>query len=160
MATRIRVPLLLDVVLVSEPSEIRALDDEPLIDRRFIPRGPLLNRLIVERIRRWFEIEDRLLPSLLPRADKDRAKEVTRTWALPFRRRQGDCSIPHTRPTAQAGIQRCLSTVFGMDFCQCKSSGRQLGDCAALSIFCASEPSRTAGRCTQPQSGRTELCMR
>src|SRR6266536_1161015 len=74
MATRIRVPWVLDVVLVSEPSEIRALDDEPLIDRRFIPRGPLVNRLIVERIRRWFEIEGRLLPSLLPRADKDRAK--------------------------------------------------------------------------------------
>jgi hypothetical protein len=74
MATRIRVPWVLDVVLVSEPSEIRALDDEPLIDRRFIPRGPLLNRLIVELIRRWFEIDSRLLPSLLPRADKDRAK--------------------------------------------------------------------------------------
>jgi hypothetical protein len=74
MATRIRVPWILDVVLVSEPSEIRALDNEPLIDRRFIPRGPLLNRLIVERIRRWFEIDGRLLPSLLPRADKDRAK--------------------------------------------------------------------------------------
>ncbi len=44
MATRIRVPWVLDVVLVSEPSEIRALDDEPLIDRRFIPRGPLVNR--------------------------------------------------------------------------------------------------------------------
>ncbi len=74
MATRIRVPWILDVVLVSEPSEIRALDNEPLIDRRFIPRGPLLNRLIVERIRRWFEIDGRLLPALLPRADKDRAK--------------------------------------------------------------------------------------
>jgi hypothetical protein len=73
MAQHIRVPGLVDVVLVSDPAEIRTLDDEPQIDRNFIPRGPLINRLIVGRIRRWFEIMGQLLPSLLPRGDQVRA---------------------------------------------------------------------------------------
>ena len=73
MARHIRVPGIVDVVLVSDPAEIRTLDDEPRIDRNFIPRGPMINRLIVGRIRRWFEIMGQLLPSLLPRGDQVRA---------------------------------------------------------------------------------------
>jgi hypothetical protein len=73
MARHIRVPGIVDVVLVSDPAEIRGLDDEPRIDRNFIPRGPLINRLIVGRIRHWFEIMSQLLPSLLPRGDQVRA---------------------------------------------------------------------------------------
>jgi hypothetical protein len=74
MARRIRVPGLVDVVLVSDPAEIRAFNDHAKIDRNFIPRGPLINRLIVGRIRRWFEIMGQFLPSLLPRADHVRAE--------------------------------------------------------------------------------------
>jgi hypothetical protein len=74
MARRIRIPGLVDVVLVADPAEIRALDDEPRVDRRFIPRGPLVNRLIVGRIRRWFEIKGQPLPSLAPRGDQVRAE--------------------------------------------------------------------------------------
>lgn len=69
MARRIRVPGLVDIVLVTEPAEIRALDDEPKVDRNFARRGPLINRLITRRIRRWFHINDQLLPSLVPRYD-------------------------------------------------------------------------------------------
>ncbi len=80
MARHIRVPGIVDVVLVSDPAEIRALDDQQKIDRNFIPRGPLVNRLIVGRIRRWFEIMGQLLPSLTPRDDQvraDRQKQLT-----------------------------------------------------------------------------------
>ena len=56
MARHIRVPGIVDVVLVSDPAEIRALNDHAKIDRNFIPRGPLINRLIDGRIRHWFEI--------------------------------------------------------------------------------------------------------
>jgi hypothetical protein len=73
MARHIRVPGIVDVVVVSDPAEIRALDDQQKIDRNFIPRGPLVNRLIVGRIRRWFEIMGQLLPSLTPRDDQVRA---------------------------------------------------------------------------------------
>jgi hypothetical protein len=73
MARHIRVPGIVDVVLVSDPAEILALNDQPQIDRNFIARGPLVNRLITGRIRRWFEIMGQLLPSLLPRSDQVRA---------------------------------------------------------------------------------------
>jgi len=74
MAQRIRVPGLVDLVLVADPSEIRALNEEPRLDRRFLPRGPLVNRLIAGRIRRWFQIKGQPLPSLAPRGDPVRAE--------------------------------------------------------------------------------------
>ncbi|MFZ0496712.1 MAG: hypothetical protein WBD78_01100 [Methylocella sp.] len=74
MAQRIRVPGLVDLVLVADPSEIRALNEEPRLDRRFLPRGPLVNRLIAGRIRRWFQIQGQPLPSLAARGDQVRAE--------------------------------------------------------------------------------------
>ena len=74
MARRIRLPGLLDVVLVSEPAEIRTLNEERRLDRRFVARGPLLNRLITRRIRKWFAIKGEPLPSLAPRGDAERSE--------------------------------------------------------------------------------------
>jgi hypothetical protein len=74
MARRIRLPLIVDVVLVSDPAEIRAINEADAVDRNFIGRGPLINRLIVARIRRWFGIMGQLLPSLTPRGDHVRAE--------------------------------------------------------------------------------------
>jgi hypothetical protein len=74
MARRIHFPGIVDIVRVSDPAEIRALDDEPRIDRNFVPRGPLANRLIVGRIRRWFSIAGQPLPSLTRRGDEVRAQ--------------------------------------------------------------------------------------
>jgi hypothetical protein len=74
MAQRIRVPGLVDLVLVADPSEIRGLNEEPRLDRRFLPRGPLVNRLIAGRIRRWFQIKGQPLPSLAARGDQVRAE--------------------------------------------------------------------------------------
>lgn len=73
MARRIRLPGIVDVVLVSDPAEIRTLNDARGVDRNFVLRGPLINRLIVARIRRWFQIMGQLLPSLTPRYDQVRA---------------------------------------------------------------------------------------
>jgi hypothetical protein len=72
MARHIRVPGIVEVVLVSDPAEIRALNSQAKIDRNFIARGPLINRLIAARIRHWFAIMGQLLPSLLPRGDQVR----------------------------------------------------------------------------------------
>src|SRR6516165_8768354 len=73
MARRIRLPGIVDVVLVSDPAEIRALNDARGVDRNFVLRGPLINRLIVARIHRWFQIMGQLLPSLTRRYDQVRA---------------------------------------------------------------------------------------
>jgi hypothetical protein len=75
MARRIRVPGLVDLVLVADASEIRALNGDPRLDRRFLPRGPLVNRLIAGRIRRWFQIKGQPLPSLAARGDQVRAEK-------------------------------------------------------------------------------------
>ena len=74
MARRIRVPGLVDLVLVADSSEIRALNEDPRLDRRFLPRGPLVNWLIAGRIRRWFQIKGQPLPSLAARGDPVRAE--------------------------------------------------------------------------------------
>lgn len=74
MARRIRLPWLVDIVLVSEPAEIRTLDDERRLDRRFRARGPLLNRIITRRIRKWFAIKGEPLPSLAARDDAVRSE--------------------------------------------------------------------------------------
>jgi hypothetical protein len=73
VARRLRVPGLVDFAWVADPAEIRAIDEHPEVDRRFVPRGPLVNRLVVSRIRRWFQIDDLPLPSLAPRGDAVRA---------------------------------------------------------------------------------------
>ena len=83
MARRIRIPGLVDLLRVSDAEEIRALNAEPCIDRNFIARGPLINRLIVARIRRWFRISGQFLPSLArrddaARSDSHRVGEVAR----------------------------------------------------------------------------------
>jgi hypothetical protein len=74
MARHIRMPGVVDVVLVRAPEEIRAFDEAPSLDRNFIARGPLVNRLITGRIRRWFAIKGQLLPSLALRGDPIRAE--------------------------------------------------------------------------------------
>jgi len=74
MARHIRLPGIVDVALVSDSAEIRALNDERALDRNFVPRGPLINRLIVGRIRRWFTIMDQFLPALARRGDQQRAE--------------------------------------------------------------------------------------
>ncbi len=51
MARRIRVPWLVDVLLVDDPHEIGELAAEPRLDRRFDPVGPLVNRVIAHRMR-------------------------------------------------------------------------------------------------------------
>lgn len=78
MARHIRVPGIVDLVRAVDPAEIRALDEEPQIDRHFVPRGPLVNRLVTRRIRRWFQVNGLLLPSLAPRGDAVRAAEQAR----------------------------------------------------------------------------------
>jgi hypothetical protein len=75
MGRRIRVPWLVDLVLVADPPEIRALAEEPRLDRRFLRRGPLFNRLVAQRIRHWFQVDGVPLPSLAPRGDAARAEQ-------------------------------------------------------------------------------------
>lgn len=75
MARRIRVPWLVDVLIVDQPAEIRALAAESRLDRDFATaRGPLINRMVTGRIRRWLRADGSFLPALAPRGNALRAK--------------------------------------------------------------------------------------
>jgi hypothetical protein len=68
----IRIPGLIDLVRTDEPDEIRAFARDPRLDRRFEAKGPLLNRLILRRIRRVLQSGGRPLPPVAPREDRER----------------------------------------------------------------------------------------
>ncbi len=73
MARRIRVPWLVDVLLVDDPHEIGELAAEPRLDRRFDAIGPLVNRVLAQRIRGQMHVAGVRLPALAPRDDRRRA---------------------------------------------------------------------------------------
>jgi hypothetical protein len=135
VARRIRVPGLVDIVLVTEPVEIRALDDEPKVDRNFTPHGPLINRLITRRIRRWFHINDQRLPSLVPRSDAVRAEQQQKLFnALPPACGRPVCSDPQlerlalfvtgkaSRDDAAITVQEIVGQAFSPDYTADKKS--------------------------------------
>jgi hypothetical protein len=71
---RIRIPGIVDLPFVGDAVDIRALAGAAALDRRFERRGPLVNRLLAGRIRRWFQVDGVPLPALAPRGDQKRAE--------------------------------------------------------------------------------------
>lgn len=73
MGRMLRVPGLIDLMRVDARAEIRTLADDGRLDRRFEPRGPLINRLLVRRVRSVLRLDGVPLPSVAPREDRARA---------------------------------------------------------------------------------------
>lgn len=73
MARHVRIPMIADVVLTDDPKEIRVLAADTRLDRTFAQRGPLLNRLIVRRIRGALAFRGSPLPPVAPRDAPGRA---------------------------------------------------------------------------------------
>lgn len=74
----LRIPLLVDLVSTSDPGEIAILAADPRLDRGFDARAPLVNRLVVRRIRRVLSLRGRPLPPVAPAADPERAASQAR----------------------------------------------------------------------------------
>jgi hypothetical protein len=72
MARALRLPGLLDVILVGDAPTAAALVADPRLDR-VPPRGPVLNRLIAGRARRMLTTGTQPLPVVLSRDDDARA---------------------------------------------------------------------------------------
>jgi hypothetical protein len=70
----LHIPGLIDLIRADGRSDIRGLADDSRLDRRFESRGPLINRLLVHRIRSVLQVDGAPLPSVAPRADKERAR--------------------------------------------------------------------------------------
>ena len=73
MARSIRIPGLVDIKKVDSKAEILTLSLDARLDRRFEPRGPLINRFLMRRIRGALRVDGRPLPAIAPRGDAERA---------------------------------------------------------------------------------------
>jgi hypothetical protein len=74
MVRSLRIPGLIDLVRVDARSDIRGLANDSRLDRRFDPRGALINRILVHRIRNVLRIDGAPLPSVAPRHDAQRVR--------------------------------------------------------------------------------------
>lgn len=74
MTRRLRIPGLLDLVRIDEPTSLAAASADTRLDRGFGAGGPLLNRWIARRIRRNLRTPSAPLPSIQPRDCPHRAK--------------------------------------------------------------------------------------
>lgn len=74
MAFSIRIPWLVDLLKVTDKTELRLLTVDTRLDRRFEARGPLINRMLLARVNRALRIDGRPLPTVAPRDDAARAR--------------------------------------------------------------------------------------
>src|SRR5258708_6190279 len=74
MSRSLRIPGLVDLIQADVRSDIRGLADDARLDRSFDPRGPLINRILVQRIRNVLRIDGMTLPSVAPRGDAQRLR--------------------------------------------------------------------------------------
>ncbi len=65
--SRVRIPALVDVLTVADPTVIAALADDLRLDRAYVPKGPLINRILARRIRNILALDGAPLPPVAPR---------------------------------------------------------------------------------------------
>jgi len=65
--SRIHIPALVDILPVDDPALVTALADDARLDRDYRANGPILNRLIVGRIRKVLVVGATPLPPVAPR---------------------------------------------------------------------------------------------
>src|SRR3984885_15694819 len=66
-------PGITDIVVVTDPAEIRAISNDSRFDRDFIERGPVRNVQLLRKILRVFSLNGRLFPIILQRTNPTRA---------------------------------------------------------------------------------------
>src|SRR5580692_3315931 len=66
-------PGITDIVVVTDPAEIRTISNDSRFDRDFIERGPVRNVQLLRKILRVFSLNGRLFPIILPRTNPSRA---------------------------------------------------------------------------------------
>jgi len=74
MNRRLRIPGVVDLLRIDDPASIAAVSANPLLDRDFTGKGPLINRWIARRIRRSLRTPTAPLPSVSPRDYPERAE--------------------------------------------------------------------------------------
>jgi hypothetical protein len=75
-----RIPGMIDVMEVSDLSEIEAANQRPEIDRQFTSRLPLLNGLLLNNVLGTLCYRGKRFPTILPRQDAARAQNQDALW--------------------------------------------------------------------------------
>jgi hypothetical protein len=129
MGRSLRIPGLLDLIRADTGADIRALADDSRLDRRFESRGPLINRLLIGRVRSVLRLDGAPLPSVAPREDRARARgqEALRQRLDPAGGKplwddetiaglvaavRGNAGAPAIGPAAQQAVGRLFATEY------------------------------------------------
>ena len=74
-------PGITDIVVVTDPAEIRAVSNDSRFDREFIGHGPIRNVRLLRKMLSIFSVNGRLFPTMLPRANPNRAAAQDELWS-------------------------------------------------------------------------------
>jgi hypothetical protein len=74
-------PGITDVVVVTDPAEIRTISNDSRFDRDFIGHGPVRNVQRLRKMLRIFSLNGRLFPTMLPRTNPNRAAAQDEPWS-------------------------------------------------------------------------------
>src|ERR1700683_1611857 len=74
-------PGIIDVVVVTDPAEIRTISNDSRFDRDFIGHGPVRNVQLLRKMLRIFSLNGRLFEPLLPRTNPSRAAAQDELWS-------------------------------------------------------------------------------
>jgi hypothetical protein len=74
-------PGITDIVVVTDPAEIRTISNDARFDRDFIGHGPVRNVQRLRKMLRIFSLNGRRFPTMLPRTDPSRAAAQDELWS-------------------------------------------------------------------------------
>ena len=74
-------PGITDIVVVTDPAEIRTISNDSRLDRDFIGHGTVRNVQLLRKMLRIFSVNGRLFPTMLPRTDPGRAAAQDELWS-------------------------------------------------------------------------------
>ena len=74
-------PGITDIVVVTDPAEIRTISNNSRFDRDFIGHGPVRNVQRLRKMLRIFSLNGRLFPTMLPRTNPSRAAAQDELWS-------------------------------------------------------------------------------
>ena len=74
-------PGITDVVVVTDPAEIRTISNDSRFDRDFIEHGPVRNVQRLRKMLRIFSVNGRLFPTMQPRTNPSRAAAQDELWS-------------------------------------------------------------------------------
>ncbi len=77
---RSRIPGLIDLFEVTDPSEIKALASDPRLDRKFETATCPVNWLLLKRSLSVLSFDRRRFPTMMPRDDAQRASRQQELW--------------------------------------------------------------------------------